>query len=173
MRSLILSCFWLLTACGPPQIQQEKLQDGSIKVTCQLPMDDCIRRTQDACENQRFHIIDGTSETRLRDAPPYERAYHTSRLHFACTNDGGKPLLSLDAPPPPATPEPKAPAPRTCAAGETRICVGPAACKGGQACLADGKGFGPCDCGPTPPPPPPPVEPAAPASAGAAVPLTP
>jgi len=34
-----------------------------------------------------------------------------------------------------------------CLPGETRECVGSAACKGGQACLQDRSGFGPCDCG--------------------------
>jgi hypothetical protein len=173
MRSLTLGCLWLLTACGPAQFQQEKLNDGSIKVTCELSMDECVRRAQDLCQNQRYRIIDGTSETRLRDAPPFEKAYHTSRLHFACTDDGGKPLISLDSSaPPPAPAGAKSAAPRACAPGETRVCVGAAACNGGQACLADGSGFGPCDCGPVPAPVSTPItEPAAPA--GASAPATP
>ena len=36
---------------------------------------------------------------------------------------------------------------RTCVPGVTQACVGPGACNGGQACLADGSGFAPCDCG--------------------------
>ena len=150
MRSVTLGCLWLLTACGSAQFRQERLNDGSIKVTCELQMDACVRLAQDLCRNQRFRIIEGTSETRLRDAPPYESSYHTSRLHLICTNDGGKPLVSLDAPPAPA--EAKPVVSPTCAPGETRVCVGPAACKGGQACLGDGSGFGPCDCGPVAPP---------------------
>lgn len=161
MRSLPLGCLWLLTACGPAQFQQEKLNDGSIKVTCELSMDECVRRAQDLCTNQRYRIIDGASETRLRDAPPFERAYHTSRLHFECTDDGGKALISLDSKPAPPT-ETKPPAARSCATGETRVCVGAAACKGGQACLADGSGFGPCDCGPETPVAPSPTPAAAP-----------
>ncbi len=35
-----------------------------------------------------------------------------------------------------------------CVPNETRICYGPGACEGGQACMADGSGWGPCDCGP-------------------------
>lgn len=34
-----------------------------------------------------------------------------------------------------------------CTPGETQECVGPGACRGGQACRADGSGFGACDCG--------------------------
>lgn len=164
MRSLTLGCLWLLTACGTAQFQQERLNDGSIKVTCELAMDECVRRAQALCKNERYRILEGTSETRLRDAPPFETAYHTSRLHLMCTNDGGQPLLSLDKPaeaPSPAAPKPGG----ACSLGQTRECVGPGACKGGQACLPDGKGFGPCDCGPTlPPPAPAPAPEAAPAS---------
>lgn len=54
--------------------------------------------------------------------------------------------------------------PLLCVPGETRSCVGPSGCKGGQACKADGSGYDPCDCGdlasseprtvaPAPPPP--------------------
>jgi hypothetical protein len=40
------------------------------------------------------------------------------------------------------------PPPRACIPGATQACVGLGACAGGQACLPDGAGFGPCDCGP-------------------------
>jgi hypothetical protein len=38
-------------------------------------------------------------------------------------------------------------APKVCAPGVTQVCVGTGACQGGQRCLPDGSGFGPCDCG--------------------------
>lgn len=34
-----------------------------------------------------------------------------------------------------------------CVPGVTQACLGPAACRGAQACLVDGRGYGPCDCG--------------------------
>lgn len=34
-----------------------------------------------------------------------------------------------------------------CAPGESKACVGPGACQGGQQCLANGSGFAACDCG--------------------------
>jgi hypothetical protein len=59
--------------------------------------------------------------------------------------------LSGQPPPPPPPPEPPAPeetAPQQiCVPNETRECVGPAACKGGQSCLEDGSGYTECDCG--------------------------
>lgn len=34
-----------------------------------------------------------------------------------------------------------------CVPGASQACVGPGGCQGGQVCLADGSGLGPCDCG--------------------------
>ena len=38
-------------------------------------------------------------------------------------------------------------APKICDPGETRVCVGPGACSGGQSCDPDGKSWGTCTCG--------------------------
>jgi hypothetical protein len=179
MRWLGLSSFVVLSACGAGEFQSQKLADGSYTFTCELAMDECIRRAQDQCKNQRYRILEGTSETRLRDAPPFERAYHTSRLRLRCTDDGANVLLKLDSE---NADKPKPAA--GCTTGETRACVGPGACKGGQACLPDRSGFGSCDCGgppppltppaSTPPPPsPPPVNSAPPPLADPSVPVAP
>ena len=37
-----------------------------------------------------------------------------------------------------------------CTPGESQGCVGPGGCQGGQACLADGTGYGECNCGGSP-----------------------
>jgi hypothetical protein len=47
----------------------------------------------------------------------------------------------------PASSKPAAGTGAACVPGATQACIGPAACNGGQSCLADGSGFGPCDCG--------------------------
>jgi len=48
----------------------------------------------------------------------------------------------------PAQPPPPATGPsRGCVSGSTQECFGPGACRGGQACLPDGSGYEPCDCG--------------------------
>ena len=36
---------------------------------------------------------------------------------------------------------------KACAVGDTRACLGPGQCDGAQACLADGTGYGTCECG--------------------------
>lgn len=155
LRCSSLLAFALLSACGASKVQSQRLNDGSISFRCDLPMDDCVRLAQEQCSNQRFRILEGTSETRVRDAPPYEQSYHSSSLRLICTLDGAEPLLSLGStnkpsatPPLPTQAAPRAP---LCTPGETRECVGTAACKGGQACLPDGAGFAACDCGPVVP----------------------
>jgi hypothetical protein len=39
--------------------------------------------------------------------------------------------------------------PQTCMPNATQLCYGPGACKGAQSCTPDGRGFTPCDCGPS------------------------
>lgn len=140
-----------LTACAANPVEQTRLKDGSIEVKCELALDECLRRVQTQCPHMRYRILGGTSETRLRDASPFERAYHSSRLHLICSDDGATVLVSPGAPSPApsqdATSVAATPKARSCSAGETRVCVGAGACQGGQACLPDGSGFGSCDCG--------------------------
>lgn len=148
MRWSSLAVSSLVVACGAPELQSQRLKDGSWSFQCELSMDECMRRVQENCPNQRFQILDGASETRLRDAPPFERAYHTSRLHLMCNDGGASILLSVDSKKgADANAEPAA---KLCSVGQTRECVGTAACKGGQTCLPDGTGYGSCDCGPAP-----------------------
>ncbi|MEP7051809.1 MAG: hypothetical protein ABJB12_15705 [Pseudomonadota bacterium] len=170
MRWLCLGGVALLSACGSAEVRSQKLHDGSYEISCELPMDQCIFRVQDQCRNQRYRILEGTSEVKLVDAPPFEKAYHASRLHLVCSADGGRPLLGREqtsaAKPAPASDI-------VCTTGETRTCVGPGACKGGQACSPDRQGFGACDCGAVTPaapalepaPPTPPVETSPPTAA--------
>jgi hypothetical protein len=147
MRSSVLAAWPLLLACGTAEVQSQKLKDGSWTFTCELSMDECIRRVQERCPAQRYRIIEGTSETRLRDAPPFERAYHTSRLHLRCNDAGADVLISTSGSDDSALTSVAASKARECGVGETRACIGPGACQGGQACLPDGSGFGACDCG--------------------------
>lgn len=66
-----------------------------------------------------------------------------------------QPRRVTSAPPPPANEkaapraaESSAPAKvLVCVPGASQACVGPGGCQGGQVCLADGSGLGPCDCG--------------------------
>jgi hypothetical protein len=135
----------LLGACRAGAFEQQRLADGSWQLTCRAPMDACVREIEKTCRDKRYRIVGGSSELRLRDAPPYETEYPTSRIGFVCSGVEA-PVVGA-----PAAPDASDLVSRMCGPGDTRICVGAGACSGGQTCKPDGSGFGPCDCGSTAP----------------------
>jgi hypothetical protein len=144
---LIPSRLWvggllLVAACVARSVELKHTQGGSWELICGLPMDGCVREIENTCKDKRYRILRGMSETRLRDAPPYSTEYRTSRLEFVCSDDGGQMLTA------PSSESVWRSAAHACASGDTRSCVGPGACAGGQVCRPDGTGFAPCDCGP-------------------------
>ena len=138
-----------LVACRAHEAQSQKLNDGSWSFTCNLPMEECIRHVEQTCRSQRYRILEGTSEVRVRDVPPLESTYYSSRLHLICDPNGGD-AVSSSQKAPPASPTDAPPPLAACTTGETRECVGAGACKGGQSCLPDHSGYSPCDCGAVP-----------------------
>jgi hypothetical protein len=162
------SPMWRRAACGllflascmmAGPVERRKLADGSWQLTCRLPMDECVRHLEAICMDKRYRILAGQSKRELRDVEPGTREYRTSELTVLCDRDAADfaaaaAAASPSGPPPPGAPPlpppPPAPAaaPRaSCVPGAAQACVGPAGCNGGQACRADGSGFGPCDCG--------------------------
>jgi len=79
----------------------------------------------------------------------YQHPDWVGELVVACATPGAEPRAlesAVVAPPAPASA--RLPLPdQLCIPGVTQLCLGPAACRGAQACLADGRGYGPCDCG--------------------------
>ena len=123
-----------------------------------------MQRANDLCDNRGYVVLGGVNKRQLLGAElgHSQVEVREAELSFACADRRGdlpKVLTTntaLALPPPgavapgPATATAAAPskAPATaCIPGTTQHCVGSAACSGGQACLADGSGFSPCDCG--------------------------
>jgi hypothetical protein len=82
----------------------------------------------------------------------YQRPDWVGELVVACgshqrTEGAAEPALSAATTAPPLPIERAAAPDQLCVPGVTQLCLGPAACRGGQACLADGRGWGACDCG--------------------------
>src|SRR6185503_20269812 len=103
---------------------------GSWQITCQLPMDECVRRIEPLCNDKRYRILTGESKNVIRDVPPGTREYRTSDLTLLCTDQ-------LSAEPPSAARSDTTPAllrldggsPMLCVPGATQACVGPAGCQ--------------------------------------------
>jgi len=108
--------------------------------------------------DKRYRILSGQSKRDVRDVDPGTREYRTSELVALCDRDALPPQIAgAGGPAAVVAPGPglmlaasASVASRSiCVPGSTQACVGPGGCSGGQACRADGAGFGVCDCGPS------------------------
>lgn len=143
-------------ACGAAQTGRvEKLADRTFKITCEAPLSTCLRKAEQLCKEGTY-IVRSARDQRDRYGPELGNTQVEVRSSEAVFYCDSNPLFGPSGPPPagqtaaparpPPPPAPTAPA-TACVPGEARACVGPAGCQGGQACLPDGSGFAPCDCG--------------------------
>lgn len=159
-------------------VRTQRLDASTFELECQGPLANCLVEADTLCRGAPYTVLtaqdrrdlygpsDGPSQVEVRSSTATLRCETRGRVPDGSASPGvEKPLPpSRDAatespapsgasPPAGAPPvEPPAPAPSAaaplCVPGSTQQCVGPGACSGGQACLPDGSGFGPCDCGP-------------------------
>lgn len=168
MRIAILAVL-VVSGCSGVQVKQRP--DGTYTVQCS-DHKACLDRADRLCGAQGYVVVGGRSNKKLYGVPGNEKYIGKDEIYVRCHKD-----RPLDTPDPAVGSwrlqhEPsdnKVPArPATssvCRPGETQRCVGKGACSGGQACLKDGSGFGPCDCAES--------STATPAAAGAAAVTTP
>jgi hypothetical protein len=134
--------------------------DEIYRVSCEASIAACREEASKVCAGS-YQVLESTGApiqpTRVTSAPGpsstgprYQRLKWVGQLVVACGR--GTPSVAAGAgdashdrtrgaaanlPPPD----------RLCISGVTQECLGPGACRGAQACLADGNGYGPCDCG--------------------------
>ncbi len=160
---LVLSLSWLSTACHSATAPAVKQPDGSWQLKCGNSLDVCVQRANDICDNRGYVVLGGAYKRQLLGAElgVSQVEVREAELSIACADRRGdlpkvlttNTLVAASpvAPPPAASnasPAPAAKAPAmSCTPGTTQKCVGAGACAGGQACLPDGSGFAPCDCG--------------------------
>src|SRR5712671_510223 len=93
----------VLAACAANPVERKQLADGSWRITCQLPMDACVRQLEVVCPEKRYRIVSGESKRELRDVEPVVRETRTSELTAICTRyteslfGGGATSVSLPA----------------------------------------------------------------------------
>jgi hypothetical protein len=152
--------FTLLAACHTVAVPAVRQPDGSWQMKCGNSLDLCVARANELCDNRGFVVLGGTYKRGLYGAELGQSQVEVREadLSIACANRHGelpKVLVTNTLAPAPAVPVDAQPEPgvankvavAACTPGSTQHCVGAAACAGGQSCLADGSGFGPCDCG--------------------------
>lgn len=141
----------------------EKVRDNTYRVRCgQLSLDGCLAATAgNACDRRAYFVERGISDLNRKGSSESPVITESSEAIIRCGPDTGwgeqGEALMTEAPAKATAPKPKpvvaappvvAPKPAVCAPGSTQACVGVAGCSGGQACVADGSGYSPCDCGP-------------------------
>jgi hypothetical protein len=137
--------------------------DEIYRISCEDSIQPCREEATDICRG-RYEVLEATGAPveppRVTSAPGpastgprYQRLKWVGQMVVACgdrvaiapnrsetAGAGAAPKAGGD----------RAPSPlgdRLCIAGVTQECLGPGACRGAQACSADGNGYGPCDCG--------------------------
>jgi hypothetical protein len=97
---------------GP--VERRRLADGSWHLTCQLPMDECVRNFEAVCMEKRYRILSAQSKRDVRDVDPGTKEYRTSELTALCDRDSAQfaaAAASSPAAPPPLVAPPAAVAP--------------------------------------------------------------
>lgn len=148
-------------ACAHQDVEIKALPDGTKQLSCMHTLPQCLSHVDDVCKGNSYEILyaidtqkvygsdnESQVESRTSSAVVHCLGPHEKRMTDGiATADAAAPLPAV-APTAANTASPSAPAPaHACVPGATQSCVGAGACAGGQACLADGSGFGPCDCG--------------------------
>ena len=145
-----LLVFLLPFGCSSNSSTAARLADGSWHLTCKTALGGCVQKAEQICKEQSYEILRGRNERRRygHELGESQVVADRSEIVVRCAGDAALPPSS----PVQGGAAPAERAPNVCTKGSTQACVGAGACAGGQACLADGSGFGPCDCGPTPAP---------------------
>lgn len=133
------------------------------RITCDKSIEPCREKARELCAGvyqvletagapikpPRITTAPGPAST----GPRYQRMKWVGRMVIACGDAAPTPRSALEhsgnREPSTATDAPRpALAPgQVCIPGATQECLGAGACRGAQACLMDGRGYGPCDCG--------------------------
>jgi hypothetical protein len=149
----------VVAGCSRPGVRMQSLADGTRELECQVPLWKCLQHVDDYCKGASYEVLYALDKQQVFGSQQSTIEARTSEAVIRCQGQHVKLTGPVDPPPaaaaptstPPVATTSKAPA-LACVPGATQACVGPGACSGGQACLADGSGFAACDCGATTPP---------------------
>jgi hypothetical protein len=152
-RSLAYALIVTLAGCSALSTgSAERQADGTVLLRCRTSLPRCLERAEDACHGARYDVVRATDNRDYSGPQSSESEERSSEAVVRCGLRGrllfGAPASKDVTPGPDVGPPPSAAVARTCVPGSTQTCVGPGACRGGQACLADGSGFGACACAP-------------------------
>lgn len=159
----------LAVACGQSVTRNvERLGSGKYRLSCKGALPACLAGADHLCRENSYEVVraqddrkrfggDGSSVVETRNSVATIRCMpkDAGLPEFDDTEPEARPTDHFKLPArrpddrvdPALVDETRPAAVTTCVPGATQTCVGAGACKGGQSCLAGGKGFSPCDCG--------------------------
>ena len=154
-RAALLATLVLGASCATAPVAVEARADGTKHLRCKTSLPDCLDEAERLCQGRHYVVLRAVDEHDHRGGPELNLDVRTSEAIVRCGPaiawpPGQDPMVlapETAAPAPPAVAPPPPPVARVCVPGVTQPCTGSAGCSGGQACLADASGFGPCDCG--------------------------
>lgn len=130
------------------------------RITCDEDIQPCREKALELCGGvyqvletagapvapRRITTAPGPAST----GPRYQRLKWVGQMVIAC-GDAPPPVEAArsmsELPVEEPLPRPALSPGQVCVPGATQECLGPGACRGAQACLTDGRGYGSCDCG--------------------------
>ncbi len=140
-----------------PAVKTELSREGVYHLTCRTTLQVCLNQVESLCHLERYVVLrafdlhdyagDSTQPTETRQSEAFVRCGARGTW-----GEENKALLASPLGAAQSSATPVAPSAPRCTPGASQGCVGVAGCKGGQACVADGSAFGPCDCGSAPAP---------------------
>lgn len=164
--SLALTCATCGWACSGSaravRLQALQADEEIYRITCEKSIEPCREKAIELCAGvyqvletaaapiapPRITTAPGPAST----GPRYARPKWVGRLVIACGNAPSGPVQSPSRATLPHTDPPGVSATQpgqACIPGATQECLGAGACRGAQACMMDGRAYGPCDCGTT------------------------
>lgn len=153
-----------LAACGATPRPPAKQHDGSYDLSCRGRLTSCLKQAERVCGDQGYWVTTAHDVRELlgHKAGQSQIGVERSDATIVCGTAPKEDPIRLQREEQKETELPAAPLPAAapvgprlaCVPGATQACVGPAGCKGGQVCSADGAHYEACDCGPAPAAPP-------------------
>jgi hypothetical protein len=165
--ALLLAVSLALSACSRDaravRLQALQADEELYRITCGAAIEVCREEAREVCHGD-YEVLESVGAAvepeRVTTAPGprmvgprYQRTGWLGHMVVSCgTRTVPGSSLTRPAAPPSLPERPVPPALQQnpdllCVPGATQECLGPGACRGAQACLMDGRGYGACDCG--------------------------
>jgi hypothetical protein len=157
----LLACGLAVAGCASwSTASTSRRPDGTFELRCKGALSGCLEAVDSLCQGARYDVVSAADERDYRDGKGLGESETRSSVAVIRCGSRGRALFGSQSAPraeskTESNPVSKAVSNTTagaCVPGSTQECVGPAACRGGQACVADGTGFAPCVCAPPPAP---------------------